>query len=53
MQAMNTYKIIRFYRYSGKRIIRRYLTIEQAREHCSDPRTRDPDGGWWDAYARE
>ena len=37
-----TYKIIRFYRELDKpsRVIKRGLTLEQAKKHCQDPSTR-------------
>lgn len=38
---MTTYKIVRFYENTPgyRRIIKRGLTIEQAKAHCNDPET--------------
>jgi len=61
-----TYKIVRFYFHSGRRVVQRGLTLEQAQAHCSDPetssrtcckahnvrRTREK-GPWFDGYSEE
>lgn len=52
---MTTYKIIRFYHPSidkPNRTVRRGLTLEQAQQHCRDPKTRK-DGEWFDGYDEE
>ena len=46
------YKIIRF-RFNGKnRIIKRGLTLEEAQEHCRNPKT-SVDDDWFDGYTEE
>lgn len=49
-----TYKIIRFYRerYKSSKIIKRGLTLEEAKEHCNDPSTRK-EGEWFDGFESE
>ena len=49
-----TYKIIRFYRgrYWSSRVIKRGLTLEQAKKHCQDPSTRR-EGEWFDGFESE
>lgn len=52
---MTTYKIIRIYHPDidkPNRVVRRGLTLEQAQEHCRDPKTRK-DGEWFDGYDEE
>ena len=46
-----TYKIIRF-RFDGNhRTMKKGLTLEEAKKHCSDPA---PSGdGWFDGYTEE
>jgi hypothetical protein len=49
------YKIVRFYHPSLKRaqrVIERGLTEEEARQHCTDPRTRKT-GEYFDGFQRE
>ena len=49
------YKIIRFYAPTVRReevVIRTGLTLEEAREHCKDPNTRE-EGNWDDGYTEE
>ena len=49
------YKIIRFYAPTERReevVIRTGLTLEEAREHCNDPETRE-EGKWFDGYREE
>lgn len=63
---MTTYKIIRMYFEGGKRIIKRGLTLEQAKAHCSDPETSSSTcstatgkartrrmGPWFDGFDKE
>ena len=49
-----TYKIIRFYRelHKSSKVIKRGLTLEQAKAHCQDPSTRK-EGEWFDGYHHE
>tara|TARA_A100001201_G_C4063201_1_gene193351 strand:- start:380 stop:538 length:159 start_codon:yes stop_codon:yes gene_type:complete len=50
---MTTYKIVRFYksRYKNSRVIRRGLTLEEAKEHCQDPSTSGLN--WFDGFTKE
>lgn len=61
-----TYEIKRFYQRGGHDIVRRYLSLEDAQEHCSDPETNsetcrrpenvrrtDERGPWFDGYEEE
>jgi len=60
---MTKYKIVRMYFKGGSRIIKRGLTLEEARNHCSDPETSSSTctkreginrtrnfGPWFDGY---
>lgn len=53
------YKIVRFYRDSNKpnKIIKRGLTLEEAQQHCRDPKTlkRNKKGEtiWFDGYDKD
>ncbi len=50
---MKTYKIIRFYRKSGRqKVIRRGMSLTEARAHCSDPSSKK-DGIWFDGFTAE
>lgn len=50
---MKTYKIVRFYKNSGRRkIIHRGVSLEIAQLHCNDPRTKK-DGVYFDGYIEE
>jgi hypothetical protein len=51
---MKTYKIIRFYRDRNKqsKVIKRGLTLEQAKEHCNNPAT-EKEGQWFDGFKSE
>ena len=51
---MKTYKIIRFYRESHKasKIIKKGLTLAEAKEHCNDPST-EKEGVWFDGFESE
>ena len=66
-EACSHYKVIRSYRDSyRRRVIRRGMTLEEARAHCADPetssstatsaaarrRTRER-GPWFDGYDKE
>lgn len=58
--SKETYKIVRFYDepYKPNKIIKRGLTLEQAQEHCRDPKTstngKKPFGkNWFDGYTKE
>ena len=57
------YRIVRFYRRGGSRIIKRGLTLEEAQAHCRDPETSSATctsavgkrrtrqvGEWFDGY---
>lgn len=48
------YNIVRFYSQEGKRskIVRKGVTLEEAREHCSRLETRKV-GVYFDGYTRE
>lgn len=51
---METYKIVRFYAPHLNKRPRRImggLTLEQAQEHCNNPKTKN--GEWFDGYTRE
>lgn len=48
---MKTYKIVRFRFKSENEVVRRGLTLEQAKEWCSRPDTSGP--GWFDGFAEE
>lgn len=64
--TMQTYKIVRMYFNGGNRTIKTGLTLEEAKEHCSDPetssqtatsaaaqkRTREC-GPWFDGFEKE
>lgn len=49
-----TYKIIRFFSDSQipSQLIYEGLTLEEAQEHCNNPKTRK-DGEWFDGYTEE
>jgi len=53
MNNKDTYNIVRFYREEGKpsKVMARGLTLEQAQEHCRDPKTKK-DGVWFDGYTK-
>jgi hypothetical protein len=48
---MKTYKIIRFKFNGNNRIIKRGLTLEEAKEHCSREDTHGKD--WFDGFESE
>lgn len=43
------YKIVRYRRSGRNRVIMRGLTLAEAQEHCSDPKTAGD--GWFDSYS--
>jgi hypothetical protein len=45
------YKIIRFRFNGANRIIKRGLSLAEAKAHCSSPKTRGK--GWFDGYTLE
>ena len=50
-----TYKIIRFFAPSqnkGSKVIFEGLSLEEAQEHCKNPKTRK-EGVWFDGYEEE
>ena len=50
LAALRIYRIIRFYRVSGRRrVIHNNVTLSIAQLHCSDPKTRR-EGVWFDGY---
>lgn len=48
------YKIIRYYKAAGRgsRVIKRGLTLEQARKHTRDPKT-EKKGVYFDGFTKE
>lgn len=57
---MTTYSIIRFRFKGDKSVIKTGLSLEEAKEHCSDPESSsqtatDPEepGDWFDGYTEE
>ena len=50
---MAKYKVVRYYRKSGRRqIIMRHVSLELAQLHCCHPYTRRA-GVWFDGYEKE
>ena len=50
---METYKILRYYKKSGRRkIIYRHVTLEIAQLHCGSKYTQKT-GVWFDGYEKE
>ena len=52
---MERYEIVRFYAPSQNRdneVMQTGLTLEEAREHCNDPETRE-EGVYFDGYREE
>jgi len=46
------YKIVRYYRGGRKpKVVKRGLTLEEARKHCNDPKTRGKD--WFDGFTKQ
>ena len=51
MDEQKTYSIWRFYsKRRPPKLIKTGLTLEQAQEHCSDPKT-SKEGDWFDGYS--
>ena len=48
---MTTYKIIRFRFQGTETVVKRGLTLEEAQEHCNDPKTSGD--GWFDGWRKE
>ena len=46
------YTIKRFFINKPSKIICTGLTLEEAQEHCNDPKTRK-EGEWFDGYVKE
>lgn len=51
----DTYRIVRFFQSGRQRVMDTGLTLEEAREHCSDPSTegKSSAGDWFDGFVRE
>jgi hypothetical protein len=48
---MTKYKIVRLYKDDRKpRVIKKGLTLEEAKAHCKDPKTKGE--GWFDSFDR-
>jgi hypothetical protein len=47
----STYKIIRYKFNEPRKVIKKGLTLKEAREHCNDPSTAG--SGWFDGYKKE
>ena len=45
------YKIIRYHFYGEPKTIKTDLTIEEAQEHCNNPKTKGID--WFDGYTKQ
>lgn len=45
------YNIVRFFKDGEKVVVVRGLTLEEAQEHCNDPKTAGDD--WFDGYTEE
>jgi hypothetical protein len=54
MNENKKYMIVRFYKQEGKesKIMKKGLTLEEAREHCQREDTQK-EGVWFDGYAAE
>ena len=46
-----TYEIIRFHRDGENEFVKGGLTLEEAKEHCNDPKTSGD--GWFDGFRAE
>ena len=46
-----TYKIVRYQFYGEPEVVKRGLTLEEARKYCSDPKTEGID--WFEGYTKE
>lgn len=60
---MSMYNIVRYYKDGGRRVLRSYVTLEEAQKHCNDPETSSSTatsaralrrtkekGPWFDGY---
>ena len=48
-----TYRVVRFFKVSGRRkIIMRGVSLDVAKLHCNDHRTKK-DGVWFDGFEKE
>lgn len=45
------YTIIRYKQNGPSKVIKKGLTLKEAREHCNDPSTQGK--GWFDGYKKE
>ena len=48
---LDTYRIVRFRFRKGRKIIKRGISLSEARSHCNDPDTSGDQ--WFDGYERE
>jgi len=55
-----SYKIVRFYKARAKpsKTVSTGHTLEEVKEHCSDPKSKGPDSGdgtptWFDGWTKE
>lgn len=66
MKPEDRYMIVRHYLYHGKRVVRRDLTLAEAKAHCASPETSSRTatthaarsrtrkrGPWFDGYAKQ
>lgn len=51
MSDSDTYMIVRFHQNASKEIIKRGLTLEEAKEHCQNESTSG--NGWFDGFEKE
>lgn len=52
-EQAQTYRIVRFRRSGGRKVLRRGLSFADVRLWCSRDDTRDPRGKWFDGFERE
>ena len=57
---MSLYKIVRFYKARAKpsKTVSTGHTLEEVKEHCSDPKSKGPDSGdgtptWFDGWTKQ
>ena len=47
------FRIIRYHKNDDRRIvIKEGLSLQEAQAHCRDPKTRCPDGKWFDGFTK-